>query len=602
MNRSPSEPILIESPTKLPAGGLQLDLDGSLGSLTGSLTHSMGSSSVDSGGPAVYGRRDDGAGKGDAGGQISMSLQSAMVFLREGAPSPPFERGVGADAMAMRAVGSVGGTFGSQRGPGRRFGSVDGGAGGVRESTLAVHSPSRGPSDPVSPPPGPLPGSSPPGAGFHDVGASQDDRGGGASRKTASSFSPSRSGGGLEAWRLAFVLRSTSVPSARKLEFINRSASAEVEPVLAEALVTLDTGLAPHLVEDGLGGTYFMKGRDGQNVAVFKPRDEEPCAPNNPKAHADGGMGLPGMKRGVLIGEAAVNEYCAFLLDRLAEPELHAGVCPTALVRATHSMFHSKEEGTNGMFHEVKDKVGSFQLFMNHHCTAEDIGPSRFEPLQVHRIALLDMRLCNTDRHMGNILVCDNVEEQSSALVFGAADDSSLPLVPIDHGYCLPDNLGEVSFEWLYWQQAKLPFDDAVVRAVAELDLDEQEDMLRSRMLNVREDCLWTLRTATSFVQLGVAGGMTAFEMGTMMTRPHTRSDEPTLPSQLETIAQQAEKMALHKVRNGRTSSRGMTELGEIRMQRAKGAYRDAFDETFRLLACVPGAVPVSLRVGGGGD
>ena len=31
-------------------------------------------------------------------------------------------------------------------------------------------------------------------------------------------------------------------------------------------------------------------------------------------------------------------------------------------------------------------------------------------------------------------------------------------LVPIDHGYVLPDTFQDISFEWLYWPQARAPF------------------------------------------------------------------------------------------------------------------------------------------------
>lgn len=43
----------------------------------------------------------------------------------------------------------------------------------------------------------------------------------------------------------------------------------------------LATGYAPALAFDGSGGTYFMKDRNGWEIAVFKPQDEEPYAPHN---------------------------------------------------------------------------------------------------------------------------------------------------------------------------------------------------------------------------------------------------------------------------------------------------------------------------------
>ena len=39
----------------------------------------------------------------------------------------------------------------------------------------------------------------------------------------------------------------------------------------------------PSLHEEGSGGTYIVRSVDSRNIAVFKPMDEEPGAPNNPK-------------------------------------------------------------------------------------------------------------------------------------------------------------------------------------------------------------------------------------------------------------------------------------------------------------------------------
>ena len=39
----------------------------------------------------------------------------------------------------------------------------------------------------------------------------------------------------------------------------------------------------PERASEGLGGTYFFKDESGSKVAIVKPCDEEPLAPNNPK-------------------------------------------------------------------------------------------------------------------------------------------------------------------------------------------------------------------------------------------------------------------------------------------------------------------------------
>ena len=50
-----------------------------------------------------------------------------------------------------------------------------------------------------------------------------------------------------------------------------------------KALQGLALGLAPVLAMDGTGGTYFFKDPSHRNVGCFKPQDEEPFGPNNPR-------------------------------------------------------------------------------------------------------------------------------------------------------------------------------------------------------------------------------------------------------------------------------------------------------------------------------
>lgn len=50
-----------------------------------------------------------------------------------------------------------------------------------------------------------------------------------------------------------------------------------------QALQGLALGLAPVLAMDGTGGTYFFKDPSHRNVGCFKPQDEEPFGPNNPR-------------------------------------------------------------------------------------------------------------------------------------------------------------------------------------------------------------------------------------------------------------------------------------------------------------------------------
>jgi hypothetical protein len=62
------------------------------------------------------------------------------------------------------------------------------------------------------------------------------------------------------------------------------------------------------LCSEGVGGTYFVQDSSGSPFAVFKPVDEEPGAPNNPKQSVSQPLLPP--------GGGAIREVAAFKLDR----------------------------------------------------------------------------------------------------------------------------------------------------------------------------------------------------------------------------------------------------------------------------------------------
>ncbi|KAF8008519.1 hypothetical protein BT93_K2251 [Corymbia citriodora subsp. variegata] len=194
----------------------------------------------------------------------------------------------------------------------------------------------------------------------------------------------------------------------------------------------LERGNEPIRSSEGSGGAYLMQDFSGlEYVSVFKPIDEEPMALNNPQ-------GLPfsldgqGLKKGTHVGEGARREVAAYILDH---PAVHnsekgfAGVPPTVMVMCMHREFNYPEgyENTDKNF-----KIGSLQMFMKNIGSCEDMGPQAFPVNEVHKISVLDIRLANADRHAGNILISRDGE------------DGCIVLIPIDHGYCLPENVLQI--------------------------------------------------------------------------------------------------------------------------------------------------------------
>lgn len=101
----------------------------------------------------------------------------------------------------------------------------------------------------------------------------------------------------------------------------------------------------------------------------------------------------------------------------------------------------------------------------------------------VQRIGILDLRLFNTDRHAGNMLVRRRAPS-SQQRMDGASllDMQQYELVPIDHGFALPEALEPPYFEWQHWPQAMLPFGREELEYIAGLDAKADIEMLRKEV------------------------------------------------------------------------------------------------------------------------
>lgn len=288
--------------------------------------------------------------------------------------------------------------------------------------------------------------------------------------------------------------------------------SSVLEELINSTRAGLEKRNKPVMSSEGSGGAYFMPDATGHNyVAVFKPTDEEPMAENNPR-------GLPlsidgeGLKRGTRVGEGALREVAAYILDHpisgprsfISNEVGFSGVPPTTMVRCFH--------GDDGR----KDyKIGSLQMFVKNHGSCEDIGPQAFPVEEVHKIAVLDIRLANADRHAGNILFCREGEEGEGRFV----------LIPIDHGYCLPENFEDCTFDWLFWPQARRPLDSRTLDYIKSLDAEQDLALLKFYGWEPSPECSRTLRISTMLLQKGAARGLTLYDIGNILCRETVKKE-----------------------------------------------------------------------------
>ena len=245
------------------------------------------------------------------------------------------------------------------------------------------------------------------------------------------------------------------------------------------------------LVDDCAGGTYFVS-HGSQRVGVFKPSVSEPSQPLNPKGDCE-----TQLKAGFTPGEGYLREICAYQMD-------HAGFA--GVPRTVFAEVSGERLGLGS-----NEVAGSFQHFVTHGSSSWDSPPGAYSGKDVRRIALLDLRLLNCDRHGGNILVGSDART----------------LTPIDHGYVLPTSLEDLDFEWLMWPQAKQPFTEEEKEYILALCADDDAAVLRG--CGVGEDAVELMRLALCALQVGVCADLTVRDIGDFFRRSHFGA-----PSRLE--------------------------------------------------------------------
>ncbi|KAK8615569.1 hypothetical protein V6N13_017154 [Hibiscus sabdariffa] len=333
------------------------------------------------------------------------------------------------------------------------------------------------------------------------------------------------------------------------IEILGRSDSFDVlKDVVKGVVKAIKLAVDPIPVHGGLGGAYYFRNSRGESVAIVKPTDEEPFAPNNPKGFVGKALGHQGLKRSIRVGETGFREVVAYLLDY----GHFANVPPTALVKITHSIFNVND-GVNGHISHKKNlvsKIASFQQFVQHDFDASDYGTSSFPVSAVHRIGILDIRIFNTDRHAGNILV---------RKLDGIGRFGQVELIPIDHGLCLPEALEDPYFEWIHWPQASIPFSEDELEYIGKLDPIKDCEMLKRELPMIREACLRVLILSTIFLKEAAAFGLCLAEIGEMMSREFRAREED--PSELEVVCLEARKLVADRELSSPKSNMGDAEF-----------------------------------------
>uniref|UniRef100_A0A0R3QLK2 Phosphatidylinositol 4-kinase type 2 n=1 Tax=Brugia timori TaxID=42155 RepID=A0A0R3QLK2_9BILA len=206
---------------------------------------------------------------------------------------------------------------------------------------------------------------------------------------------------------------------------------------LKRALEAIEAGIQPIRIAAGSSGSYFVRDINYQNIAVFKPKDEEPFAPQNPKwpKYFQRMLCFCCFGRACLIpNNGYISETAASLVDE--KFQLHI-VPKTRVVKLASPAFYYKN-GSSAKSKGPKGKDGSYQLFLNG-----------------YKLCILDYVIRNTDRHMENWLI--NRYEPGKVLELAAIDNGLA--FPVKHPET-SSRLRQFPFAWAQLSWANHPWNE----------------------------------------------------------------------------------------------------------------------------------------------
>lgn len=93
----------------------------------------------------------------------------------------------------------------------------------------------------------------------------------------------------------------------------------------------------------------------------------------------------------------------------------------------------------------------------------------------------------------------------------------------------------DVTFDWLYWPQARRPFSSETIEYIKSLDAEEDIALLKFYGWDMPLESARTLRISTMLLKKGVERGLTPFTIGNIMCRETLNKE-----SVIEEIVQEA--------------------------------------------------------------
>lgn len=268
-------------------------------------------------------------------------------------------------------------------------------------------------------------------------------------------------------------------------------------------------------LEDGqTGGVYKVLEADPDPLAIFKPEGQE---------HFE--------RRGIPLGTGAAREEAAYILDRLVGsvagvPVTVRAEVPTIAVEENLAEADIRQRTCSGSVQRfVRAVVGASEDFgMPRELTAAAAVVSLSVAQQ---IAAFDIRICNTDRHGGNLLFQKNANTDAHP-----SCQAAYKPIPIDHGCALPRwwAMGEANFEaWATWPQVTVDCVPEVLASIEEAFQKRDEAKRLMTELGLEPAVLATYHIAARLLREGtIRHGFSLAVVAQLMSRDPYYAQEPS--------------------------------------------------------------------------
>lgn len=261
----------------------------------------------------------------------------------------------------------------------------------------------------------------------------------------------------------------------------------DMASIVWEAKKALENGVEPEKVTMASTPVYLLRDVEKEPLCIFK------------------------ISRMI---ENSFREFATYVLDH----KRFAGVPPTALATFHHPIWGG-------------DAFGSCQLYVQESTPLVHMHPHTYEKLredEVRKVACLDIRLLNIDRHSSNLLIKD------------------LHLIPIDHAIALPSHFSGAQFEWLHWPQTHTPFSEEEKEYILQLDSEADRNFLLNE-IRVHESSANLFYMASELLKQGTIHHLSAYQIALLMLRVPKKEGDSShyLPSPFEEAEERARKKAL---------------------------------------------------------